>query len=202
VGHNFALKGLKPLLKALGARNRVETRPIHLLVCGGGHVASYRRLARSLGIERTVHFLGFHPDIRECYASSDFFVMPTYYDPCSLVVLEALACGLPVITTAWNGASELITDGRQGYVLSTPDAHGELTAALHHMTNDTRRTTMSIEAARLGQEQTFDRHVAALIKVFEEVAASKKRHGSHGRMAGSKPHGPQIRTKTSTKHQT
>ena len=74
----------------------------------------YRRLARSLGIAQTVHFLGFHSDIRECYAASDFFVLPTYYDPCSLVVLEALACGLPVITTLQNGAGELITDGRAG----------------------------------------------------------------------------------------
>ena len=47
-------------------------------------------------------------------------MQPTYYDPCSLVVLEALACGLPVITTAQNGASELLTDGVDGYVLTAP----------------------------------------------------------------------------------
>jgi UDP-glucose:(heptosyl)LPS alpha-1,3-glucosyltransferase len=190
VGHNFALKGLKPLMKALAVRGRTGAgaRAIHLLVSGGGRVASYRRLARSLGLADTVHFLGFHPDIRECYASSDFFVLPTYYDPCSLVVLEALACGLPVITTLSNGAGELITDGRQGYVLSSPDAQGELLAALGHMTEDGRRKAMSAEAARLGMEQTFDRHVAALIKVFQEAAAAKNRHGSHGRHAGSQPH--------------
>jgi UDP-glucose:(heptosyl)LPS alpha-1,3-glucosyltransferase len=187
VGHNFALKGLKPLLKALAARDRAA-RPIHLLVCGGGRVASYKRLARSLGLADTVHFLGFHPDIRECYASSDFFVLPSYYDPCSLVVLEALACGLPVITTLGNGASELITDGRQGYVLSSPDAEGELLAALGHMAEDAHRRAMSAEAAKIGMEQTFDRHVAALIKVFQEAAAAKGRHWSHGRHAGSKPH--------------
>jgi UDP-glucose:(heptosyl)LPS alpha-1,3-glucosyltransferase len=188
VGHNFALKGLKPLLQAIGARNRGGARPIHLLVCGGGRVASYRRLAGSLGLADTVHFLGFHPDIRECYASSDFFVLPTYYDPCSLVVLEALACGLPVITTVNNGASELITDGRQGYVLSAPDAQGELMAALGHMAEDARRKAMSAEATKLGMEQTFDRHVAALVKVFQEAAAARNRHGSHGRHAGSRPH--------------
>src|SRR4029077_5270890 len=104
-------------------------RPIHLLVCGGGRVASYKRLASALGLADTVHFLGFHPDIRECYASSDFFVLPTYYDPCSLVVLEALAWGRPAFLTRSNGAGELITDGRQGYVLSSPDAKGEMIAA-------------------------------------------------------------------------
>ncbi len=64
-------------------------------------------------------------------------MQPTYYDPCSLVVLEALACGLPVITTAQNGASELMTDGREGYILTAPDAQDELIAALDHMTDDT-----------------------------------------------------------------
>ncbi len=189
VGHNFALKGLRPLLRALGARNRAGARPIHLLVCGGGHAGPFRRLARSLGIAQAVHFLGFHSDIRECYAASDFFVLPTYYDPCSLVVLEALACGLPVITTLQNGAGELITDGRQGYVLTAPDAHGELIAALDHMTEDSRRGAMSAVAARLGGEQTFDRHASALIKVFQEVAASRNNHRSHGKLGGTKPHG-------------
>jgi UDP-glucose:(heptosyl)LPS alpha-1,3-glucosyltransferase len=151
-----------------------------------------------MGISRTVHFLGFHPDIRECYASSDFFVMPTYYDPCSLVALEALALGLPVITTVCNGASELIADGREGFLMSSSDALGELTAALEHMTDNARRKTMSIEAARLGQALSFDRHVDALIKVFQEVAASKSRHGSHGRLAGSRPHGPVAIVKKSS----
>jgi UDP-glucose:(heptosyl)LPS alpha-1,3-glucosyltransferase len=190
-GHNFALKGLGPLLGALGTRQRTRPagRAIHLLVCGGRSSGSYRRMARSLGIEERVHFLGYHDDIRECYAASDFFVMPTYYDPCSLVVLEALACGLPVITTAQNGASELLTDGRQGYVLTAPDARGELIAALEHMTDDSRRTVMAAEAERLGCEQTFDRHVAALVAVFQEVAAARNSHGPHGRIGGSRPHG-------------
>jgi UDP-glucose:(heptosyl)LPS alpha-1,3-glucosyltransferase len=188
VGHNFALKGLSPLLRALGTRSRQGRRPIHLLVCGGGDVGRYRRIARSLGLSETVHFLGFHPDIRECYAASDLFVLPSYYDPCSLVVLEALAAGLPVITTVQNGASELLTDGREGYVLTSPDAQGELIASLNHLADDSRRKAMSTQAAKLGSEQTFDRHVAALVKVFQEAAAARDNHDSHGRNGGSKPH--------------
>jgi UDP-glucose:(heptosyl)LPS alpha-1,3-glucosyltransferase len=193
VGHNFALKGLRPLIRALGARNRPGARPIHLLVCGGGRTSAYRRMARAMGIAETVHFLGYHDDIRECFAASDFFVLPTYYDPCSLVVLEALACGLPVITTVQNGASELLTDGREGYTLTAPDAHGELLAVLDHMTEDNRRKAMSVEAARLGCEQSFDRHVAALLGVFQEVAASRNSHSSHGKDGGSRPHGARSR---------
>jgi UDP-glucose:(heptosyl)LPS alpha-1,3-glucosyltransferase len=182
-GHNFALKGLKPLLEALALRRRHNHagRPIHLLVCGGGDVALYGRMARQLGLGESVHFLGFHPKVEECYWSSDFFVQPTYYDPCSLVVMEALACGLPVISTAQNGASELLENGREGYVVSSPGASDELIAALDHMTNDAARRAMSAKARALGRYQTFDLHAARLVAIFEEVAAARSRRVPHSR---------------------
>jgi UDP-glucose:(heptosyl)LPS alpha-1,3-glucosyltransferase len=201
VGHNFALKGLRPLLHALAARSRRGGQPIHLIISGGGQVGTYRRLAKTLGLGETVHLLGFHADIRECYAASDFFVLPSYYDPCSLVVLEALACGLPVITTVQNGASELMTDGAQGFVLSSPDSQGELIAALDHMMEEAHRKAMSAEAEKLGGEWTFDRHVAALIRIFQEVAAARHNHGAHGRHGGSRPHAAASRAGKNAKHE-
>lgn len=187
VGHNYWLKGLKPLLHALAERTRRRPggRPVTLLVCGGGSTRPFRRMADRLGLGDSVRLLGFYPDVRACYWSSDFFVSPTYYDPCSLVVFEALACGLPVITTACNGAGELITDGREGYVVTAPEALGELTAALDHMADDAGRAAMSAHAARLGREQSMDRHVTRLVQVFEEVAASKTRRGPHRWRSGS-----------------
>ena len=87
-------------------------------------------MIRDLGLDDVVHLLGFLPDIRPAFHASDFFVLPTYYDPCSLVVFEALACGLPVITTACNGAGELMTEGREGFVVPAPDDRGPLAEAL------------------------------------------------------------------------
>ena len=110
-GHNFALKGLKPLLAGSRRRGASGTAAAGRSTCWSAAAAipaRIGRLASRLGLGDTVHFLGFYPDVEDCYWSSDFFVQPTYYDPCSLVVLEALACGLPVITTAQNGASELM----------------------------------------------------------------------------------------------
>jgi UDP-glucose:(heptosyl)LPS alpha-1,3-glucosyltransferase len=186
VGHNYRLKGLAPLLRALAERKRQpNARPFKLVVCGGGAPGPFRRTAERLGLRNDVRWLGFYPDVRACYWSCDVFVSPTYYDPCSLVVLEALACGLPVITTACNGAGELMTDGREGFVLTAPDATGELVAALGHMDDDGRRRAMSAEAARLGREQSMDRHVERLVKVFEEVAATKARRGPHFPRAGT-----------------
>jgi UDP-glucose:(heptosyl)LPS alpha-1,3-glucosyltransferase len=181
VGHNYRLKGLAPLLHALAERKlqAPQSRPIHLVVCGGGNARYARRLIDGLGLGATVHLIGFHPDIRAAFWSSDFFVLPTYYDPCSLVVFEALACGLPVITTACNGASELMTDGREGYIITAPGVLGELTQALDHMADDAIRAPMAANASRLGRAHSFADHAAKLIKVFEEVAASKSRRGPH-----------------------
>jgi UDP-glucose:(heptosyl)LPS alpha-1,3-glucosyltransferase len=187
VGHNYWLKGLKPLLHALADRKRRRpgARPITLVVCGGGAVRPFRRMARDLGLGGSVRLLGFVDDVRACYRSCDFLVAPTYYDPCSLVVFEALACGLPVITTACNGAGELMTDGREGYVVTAPDATGELTAALDHMADDAERLRMSAHAAALGREQSLDRHVGRLVKVFEEAAVAKSRRGPHRSRPGA-----------------
>jgi UDP-glucose:(heptosyl)LPS alpha-1,3-glucosyltransferase len=175
VGHNYALKGLKPLLLALHERRRREpnSRPIHLLACGGGKPARFRNLVSDLGLAETVHLLGFQPDIRPCFHASDFFALPTYYDPCSLVVFEALACGLPVITTACNGAGELIAEGREGFVVPAPDAIDCLADALDRMSDDRHRSVMATNARKLGVEQSFDRHVARLIEVFVCVAEAK-----------------------------
>lgn len=177
VGHNFRLKGLPPLLRTL--RHRADRdragRPIHLVVCGGGRIGPMQRLARRLGLESTVRLVGFVDDVRGAYHGCDFFVSPTYYDPCSLVVFEALACGLPVITTRCNGAGEVMTEGREGFVVERPDDLDALASALDRMADDATRRAMSGAAARLGRAQSFDRHVDRLLALFEEVAASRRR---------------------------
>ena len=84
VGHNFALKGLRPLLRGAGRSRRQRNRAAGRSICWSAAAAipgPYRRLASRLGLNDTVHFLGFYPDVEECYWSSDFFVQPTYYDP-------------------------------------------------------------------------------------------------------------------------
>ena len=141
VGHNYWLKGLKPLLTASPGAGRTSP-PRGPSTCSS---AARGRPRRSCGWPAGSAWRGrstspgFVPDIRACYWSSDFFVSPTYYDPCSLAVLEALACGLPVITTACNGAGELMTNGREGFVIPAPDAFDELAGALGAMTDDEAR---------------------------------------------------------------
>jgi UDP-glucose:(heptosyl)LPS alpha-1,3-glucosyltransferase len=153
-----------------------------LLVCGGGRITAIRRLVGRFGLEANIHLLGRVDDIRVCYHAADFFVLPTYYDPCSLVVFEALACGLPVITTANNGAGELIEPGREGYVIPSPNDVEALLAALARMADDPHRRIMAQHALRLGQAQSFGNHVERLVRLFVQVAEEKQRLRS-GRIA-------------------
>jgi UDP-glucose:(heptosyl)LPS alpha-1,3-glucosyltransferase len=108
---NFRLKGLHPLLDAW---RPLDPARFLLLVAGRG--APPRR-ARGLA---GVRFLGDRRDIAAIYPAADVLVHPTFYDPFPLVTIEALACGLPVITTRWNGAASLLTEGREGFVLEDP----------------------------------------------------------------------------------
>lgn len=171
VAHNFALKGLGPLLEALALRRRddPQARPVHLAVCGGGKLAAYRPTVERLGLQREVRLIGFLPEIAQAFHGSDFFVLPSYYDPCSLVVFEALACGLPVITTACNGAGEVLSAGYDGFVVPSPDDVPALAHAIESLTDDAVRRRMSVSAEATGLDQSFDRHVTRLIDFLEDV---------------------------------
>jgi UDP-glucose:(heptosyl)LPS alpha-1,3-glucosyltransferase len=192
VGHNFRLKGLPALLRALRLRmdRNPSARPVHAAVCGGGKLAPMRRLVEQAGLSGPVHLIGFEPDIRSGYLGSDFFVLPTYYDPCSLVVFEALASGLPVITTRQNGAGEVIHNGREGFIIDHPDASESLSSAIDHLCDDEARRTMSIHARSLGLEQSFDRHVDRLLSLCRQKEKGVRRAERADRFSLSSPLSP------------
>jgi UDP-glucose:(heptosyl)LPS alpha-1,3-glucosyltransferase len=171
VGHNYRLKGLGPLLHAVKA---MRPRPFRLLVCGSRKTAAYERLARQLGIARQVRFLGYCGDVRQAFFASDFLVHPTFYDPCSLVVLEALACGLPVITSRFNGASELLNPPEDGLVLDDPHDAPALARAIERLCDPRVRSECS-QAARLAAARwTFEDHYRAVLGVLEEAARRRQ----------------------------
>jgi len=118
VAHNPKLKGLRELIEAAALLGREP--PWRIVVIGRGRAARYRERAAYLGLGGRLLLPGPMDDILPAYAACDVYVQPTWYDPCSLVVLEALACGRPVITTRFNGASELMEDGREGCLLDSP----------------------------------------------------------------------------------
>ena len=92
-----------------------------LWVVGKGEPASYARQARRLGAAASVKFWGPQADLAPFYQAATVLALPTIYDPCSNVVLEALGSGLPVITTAANGAAEFLRPDGHGKVLARAD---------------------------------------------------------------------------------
>ncbi|MBV9126319.1 MAG: glycosyltransferase family 4 protein [Planctomycetes bacterium] len=177
VAMNYRLKGLEPLLHAVA---RLGPQPFRLLVVGHPRTGRYQRLARRLGIEQRVSFLGPNRDVRTAYFAADFLVHPTFYDPCSLVVLEALACGLPVITTRYNGAGELLRPPREGYIIHDPHHHEELAEAMRQLLDPDRRAACGRAARQAAARWTFEHHYQQLLQLFAEAAARRRANSTFG----------------------
>ncbi|UCV08093.1 glycosyltransferase family 4 protein [Dechloromonas denitrificans] len=119
VGSGFERKGVPQLLRAAARMRRVETR---LVIVGADRkLAAMQALAARLGLAGRVHFTGPLKDVRPWYGAADGFVLPTLYDPCPNAALEALACGLPIVTSTTCGAQEWVRPGKNGWVVDAVD---------------------------------------------------------------------------------
>jgi UDP-glucose:(heptosyl)LPS alpha-1,3-glucosyltransferase len=178
-GMNYRLKGLEPLLSAVQTLTRSPefARPknrFRLLVVGSPKYRRWERLAARLGIADHVRFVGLCTDMRSAYFASDFLVHPTFYDPCSLVVLEALACGLPIITTRANGASELMHPPQEGYVIDNPHDRQRLAWCMWQLLDSERRLACAQAARKTAAQWTFEEHYQQLLRVFGEAVRRKR----------------------------
>lgn len=141
VGSGYARKGLDALLYAF---SRMQTDSQLVVVGKDRQEKKYRLLAQKLGIAARVHFLGAQTDMPLVYALADVFVLPTLYDPFPNVILEAMACGIPVITSHQCGAVDVIESGKNGWLCDALD-----TAALqrHMQAAENAQTRMDVGAA-------------------------------------------------------
>ncbi|HEY2910772.1 MAG TPA: glycosyltransferase family 4 protein [Gemmataceae bacterium] len=172
VAMNYRLKGLAPLIRA--AVRVPRERPFQLAIVGHPKFARYRKLAERLGVADRIVFLGHRGDPKDAYFAADFLVHPTFYDPCSLVALEALACGLPVITSRYNGAAELLSPPSDGLVIDDPHDAEALAAAMARMLDRGYRHAASQAARQTAGHWTLEHHYQALLNVFGEVRHLKR----------------------------
>ncbi len=126
VGSGFQRKGVSAFLATLA---RVQAGPWGIVVGRDKHAPRYMALARRLGVGSRVRFVGAASDVRPYLAAADCFVLATLYDPFPNAALEAMASGLPILTTLQCGAAELVVDGENGFVRDALDVDA-LAAAL------------------------------------------------------------------------
>lgn len=163
VAQDFARKGLREAIGALGA---VGNKRMLLVVVGKGRVEAYRQIARDHQVAGQLRFVGAVNDPWKYYNAADFFVLPTKHDPCSLVVLEALAMGLPVISTVRNGACEIMQNGRHGFVLTDPQDVAALADAMRGLMDPQARSAMRRECIALRPALSFDVHLDRLLGIY------------------------------------
>jgi UDP-glucose:(heptosyl)LPS alpha-1,3-glucosyltransferase len=172
VAHNFRLKGVRELIEA-AALVRRHDRDFVVIVVGKGNAAPYERLARKFAADGVVRFVGAMRDVLPAYAAADAYLQPTWYDPCSLVVLEAWACGLPVVTTKFNGAGELMTPGAEGFVIDTPADTQALADRMIELLDADVRAIMAPAARALAERHALDDNFRGMMAVFERAAAER-----------------------------
>jgi UDP-glucose:(heptosyl)LPS alpha-1,3-glucosyltransferase len=169
---NFRLKGLLPLLHSAGqiAKDRKDFR---VVVMGRGRKERYEDTIEHLEIKDVVTFLGETSSPDEVYRDAHICAHPTFYDACSLTTMEAMASGLPTITTRWNGAAALIAPG-EGYVIDDPEDTQGLVDAIRALFNEEARVEMARKARLKLEGYTIERNVDLMENIFREVCDGKR----------------------------
>lgn len=168
VSNNWKRKGLAVVLKALALLGE-GGKNFHVLAVGRGKSKPFLALARRLGLEGRLHIVGATTEVHRYYGAGDLLVLPTLYDPFANVCLEAMACGLPVVTTAENGASELIREAVNGYVQNRATDAEELAGLLGRCLDKKHLRAMGREAYMTARPYTRERNMRESLDLFQEL---------------------------------
>jgi UDP-glucose:(heptosyl)LPS alpha-1,3-glucosyltransferase len=124
-------------------------------------------------LQEIIRFFGFQEQMPSFYGAADIFVLPSYYDPFGNVCLEAMACGLPVITTRETGVSELMAHGRSGFVMDHPENVSDLTNWLEALEDPELRRSLGALAQEQAAFLTIEKNVKHTILAYEKVLEDK-----------------------------
>lgn len=158
-------KNIDTVLRAM-----VRVPDMHLAVLAPTEGSPYPDLAAQLGLQDRTHFLGFRSDVADLMRASDFLAFPSRYEACSLVLLEALGSGLPIVTAETAGGAELVTDDC-GIVLRDPNDVSALADAFTQLcANPDRRAEMGTAARAVAEQNSWHHMAQRYLDLFETVA--------------------------------
>lgn len=172
IGNDWGNKGLSTVLAAMAACPEI---PLQLLVAGRDATASYfYKETKRLGLDAQCHWETSSVDAITLYACADAYVSPSHEDSFGLPVLEAMACGLPVITSAFAGVSQIITEDLNGYVLTDPHGEAALARRLRDLQEPALRLRIGETAEKGAQAYTWDRHTAAVFELLGDAISKRQ----------------------------
>jgi UDP-glucose:(heptosyl)LPS alpha-1,3-glucosyltransferase len=175
VGAPFVRKGLNFMIKAI-PKIKQKNKNIKLLVIEGknDNPTPYKSLAARLGVGNNVIFAPRSSEIYKYFGAADVFVLPTLYEPFGLVILEAMACGLPVVVSQIAGAAELITPGKDGILLENPENPDEIADKVNSVISSNNAMKQIGKQARATAEKyTWQRTAEDMLEVFEKSLEMK-----------------------------
>ncbi len=175
MAYDFRKKGVKYLIDAAGKLlSEVGPGKFGVVIVGRTPPVALKQQVTKLGLDKVVVFPGptRHPE--DYYQACDVFVLPTFYDACSLVIFEAMAQGLPAITTIHNGAAGIITQRVDGIVLNDPADSAEMARALDHFLDPHVRASASESARRTAAGFTLEINHRQMISIIEEAARGRR----------------------------
>jgi len=167
VGSGFKRKGLKYAIDALSLVNK--SQKVKLLVVGKGNVREYQRLAKEKDVLDKVIFAGVFKHIEEIYGGGDIFVFPSEYDAFGTACLEAMASGLPVIASKTSGVSEIITHGKDGFVINHPIDAREMTNYINLLLEKEKGEQMGCAARQKAEMYSFEANIEKTLQIYRKV---------------------------------
>jgi glycosyltransferase involved in cell wall biosynthesis len=185
VGNDWKKKGLVPLIEALA---RLKKLPLVLVVAGTDDRVPYEARIRELGLEGHVIFQPARTDVQRYYAAADVYVGPSLEDTFAQPPAEAMACGLPVITSATNGTAEIMTDGVDGLIIQDPTDVVDLASKIRALCQDPLLCRRLGEQAELtARHYTWERNGEQIRAIFAETLSRKGRIDIHPFVADKAP---------------
>ncbi len=174
VGTGFFRKGLRYLIEGLaGMKNPQGGRTPRLLIRGRGARGAYERLARARGLGGRVRFMDDEISTALLYRAADAFALPSLYEPFGSTYLEAMASGLPCVFSSRSGGAEIITDGKEGFVLDDPTDADEIARLLGLCMDEERAAAMGAAARALSLKFTWRANADATERLYREVLESR-----------------------------
>jgi glycosyltransferase involved in cell wall biosynthesis len=171
IGNDWTVKGLPTILEAM---RQIQRRNLRLLVVGADDPAPFQKIAASLKIQQSCRWEPPSSDVLQFFAAADIYVSPSLEDSFGMPAAEAMACGLPVITSSQAGISAFVEDGVDAFVQKNPMNPAELARLITALSDDAAlRQRVGAAAEKKAQSWTWDKNAAQVWQFLNSALAAK-----------------------------